>query len=317
MRIAAEADSGQGLIVDDDGTSWTVEELLTDAPPGRFRTVPDLIADWDEIGPRCHRAVSSQGPVIPGRMRQLGPPAGLASKIICTIDNYRDHAAEFATDVFPKPIFFLKPTTTLVGHGGIVLLPQAARRVDYELELAAVIGKRCRDVRPEGAAEAIFGYTVFLDLSARDFRSIPYTWFAMKAWDTFGPIGPYIVESKDVGDPQSLAMTLVVNGKVRMAGRTDGMVFSVADLVSAASEVVTLMPGDIISTGTVAGVGAAEDGDEVEATIEGIGTLRIGVVRSSTRTFWHDQSFSAHYAQFREQSSSDSGADPIAPIPRK
>ncbi|MBE1596732.1 MULTISPECIES: fumarylacetoacetate hydrolase family protein [Streptomyces] len=312
MRIAVDADTGQPLIVGD-GRSWSVAELLPDVPSIRSATIADVIAAWAELGPRCERAISGAGPFVPGRVRRLGPPAGPATKIICAIDNYRDHAAEFATEIFPKPIFFLKPATTLIGEGATVLLPQNARRVDYELELATVIGTRCRDVRPQDAAEVIFGYTVFLDMSARDFRSIPYTWFGMKAWDTFGPIGPYVVEKQDIGEAQALRMTLTVNGETRMTGHTGDMIFSVADLVSAASEVVTLMPGDVIATGTMAGVCQAEHGDEVEATIEETGTLRVKVARSDAATHWHDRSFPEQYASFRDQPRSDSGPDPIAP----
>ncbi|MCX4562161.1 fumarylacetoacetate hydrolase family protein [Streptomyces phaeochromogenes] len=311
MRIAVDADTGQPLIVGDGG-SWPMAELLPDVPSIGSATIADVIAAWAELGPRFERAIA--GLSGPGRTRRLGPPAGPAAKIICAIDNYHDHAAEFATEVFPKPIFFLKPTTTLIGEGATVLLPHNARRVDFELELAAVIGTRCRDVRPQDAADVIFGYTVFLDMSARDFRSIPYTWFGMKAWDTFGPIGPCVVLEQDVGEVQRLTMTLTVNGETRMTGYTGDMIFSVADLVSAASEVATLMPGDVIATGTVAGVCQAEHGDEVEATIEGIGTLRVNVARSDTATYWHDRSFPERYASFRDQPSSDSGPDPIAAV---
>jgi 2-keto-4-pentenoate hydratase/2-oxohepta-3-ene-1,7-dioic acid hydratase in catechol pathway len=313
LGIGALVDSAEAVLVDKNGEPWPIGQLV---PEFSGTKITDFIRARREMRPVCTaalgRALSESGSremEVP-----LGPPVGPTSKIICTIDNYADHAEEFSTEIFPRPIFFLKPFSSLIGNRGTVRLPRAARRVDYEVELAVVIGDQCRAVSPTEAMDVVAGYCIFLDMSARDFRSIPYTWFGMKAWDTFGPVGPYIVEAVEIRDPLSLEISLVVNGETRMNGNTGQMVFSPFDLISAASEVVTLSPGDIIATGTIAGVGPAGDGDIVEAAIEGIGTLSVTVVASDVETRWHDGAFPDLYAEYNSRITGDSGADdPIAP----
>lgn len=312
LGIGALTDSAEAVIIDKNGRPWRLSQLLPEIPR---MSIAEFFTAWRQLRPSCAAALSratrddeSTQPHI-----SLGPPVDPKSKIICTIDNYADHAAEFSTDLFPRPIFFLKPFSSLIGDGGIVRMPRAARRVDYEVELAVVIGEHCRAVSAAAARDVVAGYCVFLDMSARDFRSIPYTWFAMKAWDTFGPVGPYVVEAAAVPDPRDLNILLTVNGEVRMSGNTRQMVFSPFELISAASEVVTLSPGDLIATGTISGVGPARDGNIVEATIGGVGTLSVRIAVSDTETRWHDESFPELYAEYNRRASEDAGPDPIAP----
>jgi len=198
------------------------------------------------------------------------------SKIVGVGRNYADHAAEHGVEVPAAPLLFLKPNTAVIGPDDPVVLPVWSERVEHEAELAVVIGKVTRNVTRDEALGRVFGYTVANDVTARDVQRSDAQWTRAKGFDTSCPLGPWIVPGLDVDD---LAVRARVNGELRQDGRTSQMVFDVADLVSYISEVFTLLPGDVILTGTPAGVGPLVDRDVVEVEIEDIGVLRNPVLR--------------------------------------
>ncbi|MBT0995422.1 fumarylacetoacetate hydrolase family protein [Cellulomonas sp. DKR-3] len=198
------------------------------------------------------------------------------SKIIGVGRNYADHAAEHGVDVPTQPLLFLKPNTAVIGPDDPIVLPDWSEHVEYESELAVVIGKVTKDVPPERALDHVFGFTVANDVTARDIQRSDAQWTRGKGFDGSCPIGPWVVPGLDVDD---LAVRSRVNGEPKQDGRTSQMVFDVAYLVSYCSEVFTLLPGDVILTGTPAGVGPIVDRDVVECEVEEIGTLRNPVLR--------------------------------------
>ena len=193
------------------------------------------------------------------------------SKMLCIGLNYRDHAREMHQALPEEPVLFLKPTTALAGPGQPIVYPRMSARVDHEAELAVVIGRRCRSVPPEDVAEAILGYTCFNDVTARDLQAKDGQWTRAKSFDTFGVVGPWI--ETDPGDPAHLAVTCRVNGQVRQQSSTDQLAFDCRYLVSWASRIMTLEAGDLIATGTPAGVSPLKVGDTVEVEVQGIGIL--------------------------------------------
>jgi 2-keto-4-pentenoate hydratase/2-oxohepta-3-ene-1,7-dioic acid hydratase in catechol pathway len=213
--------------------------------------------------------------------------------------NYADHAREMRklpadAPIEPSPhgpFFFLKPTTTVVGPGAEVVIPEGIAKLDWEVELAAVIGREARDLAVSEALSCVAGYTVLNDVSARDnFKREPTTeppmtfdWFGQKGWATTCPTGPWIVPSRFLADPAGLELSLRVNGEVEQRSSTAAMIFDLPAQIAYLSRIVPLLPGDVIATGTPAGVGAGKGrflrpGDEMVATIEGIGELRNPVV---------------------------------------
>jgi len=193
------------------------------------------------------------------------------SKIIALGLNYTAHAAESGHDIPSEPLIFLKPPSAVIGPGEPIVLPRLSRRVDYEAELAVVIGHPARHVPPERALEYVLGYTCGNDVTARDLQRRDGQWTRSKSFDTFCPLGPCIETHLDAS---ALRVVCRVNGEVRQEGNTADMVFSVPDLIAFISQVMTLEPGDVIMTGTPMGVGPLAPGDVVEVEIEGIGTLR-------------------------------------------
>jgi 2-keto-4-pentenoate hydratase/2-oxohepta-3-ene-1,7-dioic acid hydratase in catechol pathway len=200
----------------------------------------------------------------------------LASKVVCIGKNYADHIAEMGGEAPADPVIFLKPNTAIVGPNVPIRLPVNASPVHFEGELAAVISRPCKDVTAARAAESILGYTIANDVSARDQQKADGQWTRAKGHDTFCPVGPWIVT--DV-DPADLELRTEVNGEVKQDSRTSLMIHDVGAIVEWISAVMTLLPGDLILTGTPAGVGPIEDGDTVNITISGIGTLSNPVVR--------------------------------------
>jgi len=201
-------------------------------------------------------------------------------KIICVGLNYVDHAREVALQLPERPLLFAKWPNACVDSGEPIVIPPGVTSVDYEAELAAVVGSRVKRVSVENALEAIAGYTCLNDVSARDIQFGDGQWTRAKSFDTFCPMGPRIVPSAEVGDPQALRIQCRLNGVTVQDGSTADMVFGVAELVSFVSEAITLEPGDVIATGTPPGVAYGSpdprylrDGDEVEVEIEGIGVL--------------------------------------------
>ncbi|MEK6977578.1 MAG: fumarylacetoacetate hydrolase family protein [Candidatus Hydrothermarchaeota archaeon] len=200
------------------------------------------------------------------------------TKIVCLGLNYADHARELGMEPPEEPIIFLKPPTALVGHGGSIVYPKATRRLEYEAELALVMGARCKDVKEDEAMEMVLGYTVMNDVTARDLQKRDVQWTRAKSFDTFAPLGPYIVTREEIQDPHALGIELRLNGRRMQSSNTRNFIFPVPYIVHSVSEVMTLNPGDVISTGTPPGVGPMVPGDEVEIQVQGIGTLRNHVV---------------------------------------
>jgi 2,4-diketo-3-deoxy-L-fuconate hydrolase len=217
-------------------------------------------------------------PLMPQASR-IGASVGQVGKVVCVGLNFKDHAAESGLALPEQPILFMKATTALCGPNDDVIIPRGSQKTDWEVELGVVIGDVARSVPVERALEYVAGYLVVNDLSEREFQlEHGGQWVKGKSCDTFGPIGPMLVTTDEIPDPQKLAMWLEVNGHRYQNGNTANMVFGVAHLVSYISRYMTLMPGDVISTGTPAGVGLGQRpptylrvGDVVELGIEGLG----------------------------------------------
>ncbi len=192
-------------------------------------------------------------------------------KIICIGLNYTDHAKELNMELPEEPIIFLKPPSAVIGHEDFIELPRQSKRVDYEGELAVVMAKRCKNVSREDALEYILGYTCFNDVTARDLQKKDGQWTRAKSFDTFAPIGPYVACFKDASN---LRIQTRVNGKVVQSSTTSNLIFNIPTLIEFVSSIMTLKRGDVIATGTPAGVGELKHGDIVEVEIENIGTLR-------------------------------------------
>ena len=192
------------------------------------------------------------------------------SKIVALGLNYRDHAREFNLEVPAEPLIFMKPPSAVIAADEKIIVPAMSRRVDYEAELAVIIGRTCRNVPREAAFSTILGYTCLNDVTARDLQTKDGQWTRAKGFDTFCPIGPGLVTDIDPGD---LAVQSYLNGELRQSSRTNQLIFSVPELVEFISRVMTLYPGDIISTGTPSGVGPMKAGDTIEIRVEKVGRL--------------------------------------------
>jgi len=193
------------------------------------------------------------------------------SKIIAIGLNYRTHAEEVRMQVPDEPLLFMKPSTAVIGPEDTILYPAMSRRVDYEAELAVVIGRSCRNTGPENASDYILGYTCFNDVTARDLQKKDGQFTRSKSFDTFAPVGPWIETDLD---PDNVRVESFLNGEPRQSGSTRDLIFPVPCLVSFISRVMTLNPGDIIATGTPSGIGPMQEGDVIEISVEGIGTLK-------------------------------------------
>ena len=243
----------------------------------RFSTGGDPrfgIVDDDEIvvlrGDPMFSGFDTTEERIPLADVKLLAPVIPRSKVVAVGRNYREHAAELGNEAPAEPLLFLKPNTSVVGPGDTIVRPQQSSRVDFEGELAVVIGSIAKNVSEADAASVVFGYTVANDVTARDMQEKDGQWARAKGFDTFCPLGPVIETEFEVA---SQGIETRVNGEVRQSGRLDEMVHSVASVIAYASAVFTLLPGDVILTGTPAGVGPIVAGDTVEVTVEGIGTL--------------------------------------------
>jgi 2-keto-4-pentenoate hydratase/2-oxohepta-3-ene-1,7-dioic acid hydratase in catechol pathway len=205
-------------------------------------------------------------------------PPCVPSKIIAVGLNYRSHAAEMNMALPDEPLLFLKPATAVIGHGDAIVYPAMAQRVDYEGELGVVIGKTCRHVAAAEAARYILGYTCFNDVTARDLQKKDGQFTRAKGFDTFAPVGPCI--ATDLA-PDNLAIATFLNGRQRQHGTTSDLIFPVYHLVAFISRIMTLLPGDLIATGTPSGIGPMQAGDRIEVRIEGIGTLKNTVAEAA------------------------------------
>lgn len=202
-------------------------------------------------------------------------PPVLPSKIVCVARNYAAHAKELGNDVPQAPLIFIKPSTALNSHEGKVVYPPSSKQVDFEGELAVVIGKHCKNVKPEKALDYVLGYSVINDFTARDIQKEENKFTRAKSFDSFAPLGPVIETSLNW---RGIGVKTRVNGEIKQDGTTDLMIFDIPYLISFISEIMTLLPGDVIATGTPSGVGPVKVGDTVEVEIDNIGILRNYIV---------------------------------------
>jgi 2-keto-4-pentenoate hydratase/2-oxohepta-3-ene-1,7-dioic acid hydratase in catechol pathway len=214
-----------------------------------------------------------KGAIPLARVRVL-PPA-IPTKIVLVGLNYRDHARELKMKPPKEPIFFLKPPTALIAHGETIIYPQGVKRVDYEAELAVVIKKEAKNIREDEARRYVLGYTCLNDVTARDIQRKDIQWTRAKSFDTFCPLGPWVETDLD---PDDVRISSYLDGELRQDSSTSNFIFSVGELVAFISRVMTLLPGDVISTGTPPGVGEMKPFSTIEVEIEGIGRLRNRVV---------------------------------------
>ena len=238
----------------------------------------------DELTERVRRLRDRAAELLDPEVVVFEPPVATCTKICCLALNYAEHAAESRLEVPPEPVLFFKPPSALTGHRSPVLPPARTRHIEHEVELAVVIGAVTRNLPAERWREAVAGYSVINDVTARDLqlvnmeRNVP--WDQSKGFDTFAPLGPYLATVDEVPDPQNLELRLEVGGELRQFANTNQMVFDIPRLIADLSDGMTLMPGDVIATGTVAGLAPVRDGDVMSATVGGVGTL-INQVRLS------------------------------------
>lgn len=233
---------------------------------------------WAELsGGECrvlssapYDAITYSGETIEFDESSLSAPCN-HGKIVCVGKNYRDHALEMGGQVPGEPIIFLKPASSLNHHLGKIIYPRISKRVDYEGELALVIGKTAKNIKPEDAAEYILGYTCLNDVTARDIQASDGQWTRAKGFDTFAPIGPVLCT--DI-DPSGLGIETKLNGKTVQSSNTSMFMWDIPHVLAFITSCMTLMPGDVVSTGTPAGIGAMNNGDVVEVIIEKIGILK-------------------------------------------
>ncbi|UPV76549.1 fumarylacetoacetate hydrolase family protein (plasmid) [Halorussus limi] len=229
------------------------------------------VGEWTDDGIECAGATYDESEV------ELLPPSD-PSKIVCVGLNYADHAAERDKEPPERPLLFLKPPNTLSAHGDTVTLPAGKERVDHEAELAVVMGEQARNVSADEAMDYVAGFTCMNDVSNRDDQDREQNWVRGKAFDNSAPLGPVLATPDEV--PADAGVELRVNGETRQRSSRDEFIWSVPELIEEITTYLTLEPGDVVSTGTPAGVAPLEDGDEVEVEVEGVGVLRHRVRRA-------------------------------------
>lgn len=240
-----------------------------------------ILENEDEIrliaGDPLYSGISPLSEVIKKADVKLLAPVIPRSKIVCIGKNYADHAAEMGGEVPKEPIIFLKPNTSVIGPDEIIRWPSQSSRVDHEVELAVVISRICKDVPKAKYKDVVFGYTVANDVTARDLQKTDGQWTRAKSFDTFCPIGPWI-ETEFIPGKQKISAAIA--GEIKQSARLDQMVFDVPTIISFVTSVMTLLPGDLILTGTPSGIGPLTPSQDVTVSIEGIGELKNQVVRN-------------------------------------
>jgi 2-keto-4-pentenoate hydratase/2-oxohepta-3-ene-1,7-dioic acid hydratase in catechol pathway len=241
-----------------------------------------LIGDDDGVetiavvnGDPMYAGITFSGQKVPVDEVRLLAPVLPRSKVIGIGRNYDDHARELGNEPPPEPLVFLKPNTAVIGPGDPIVYPAQTDDLHFEGELAVVIGRICRDIDAEDVPKVVYGYTVGNDVTARDLQARDGQWARAKGFDTFCPLGPWIETDLDIGD---VGVRTTLNDEVRQDGRTADLIFDVPTLVSYVSSFMTLLPGDVLLTGTPGGVGPMLPGDRVSVSVEGIGTLTNQVV---------------------------------------
>jgi 2-keto-4-pentenoate hydratase/2-oxohepta-3-ene-1,7-dioic acid hydratase in catechol pathway len=251
-----------------------------------FSSMQDLLPLLDEVCVWASQQFERENRVLSLDTLELGPPVPNPDKILCLGVNYREHAAEAKQEIPVVPLVFAKFRNSLTGPTSPILLPRVSTHIDYEGELAVIIGTHCRAVTEQEALQYVAGYSIINDVTARDIQAQTSQWTAGKALDTFAPMGPGIVPASQIPEPQTLTLLTRVNGHEVQHDSTANMIFSVAAAIAFLSSLMTLEPGDILATGTPSGVGFKrtpplflQDGDVVEVEIERIGRLRNPVKR--------------------------------------
>ena len=268
---------------------------------GLADSVGNAIRDWDgNAGSLKNLAELAPSLIAQGRVSALPTDSYrlclpfVPGRIFATASNYYEHAAEMGTQLAPRsessPYCFMKAETSATATGTDVVMPKGTEKLDWEVELGVVIGRRCKDVSVADAYNYIAGYTVFNDISARDLNRrsdypFKHDWFRGKSFDTFGPMGPWVVPRECILHPQQLRMQLSVNGEMMQNDTAEGMIFNIAEQIAYLSGILTLLPGDLLATGTPTGVGMGrgiylKPGDRMTATIEHIGSIHNRVVSS-------------------------------------
>jgi 2-keto-4-pentenoate hydratase/2-oxohepta-3-ene-1,7-dioic acid hydratase in catechol pathway len=245
-----------------------------------FPDVISILSGGADARARVEGAVAQSAPVPLSSVTLLAP-VPRPPKLICVGLNYRDHAIESGMEIPKVPTIFNKFPNTVIAHGDKIVLPKNSTKPDYEAEMAFVIGKGGRHIAAGDWKDHVFGYTIVNDVSARDFQMATTQWLMGKTFDTFAPMGPTLVSADEIADPHALDISLTINGETLQSSNTRELIFRIPDLIAYLSSVVTLEPGDVVSTGTPAGVGFVRkpprflhDGDEVVVRIQGLGELR-------------------------------------------
>lgn len=291
MKLAAfsfQSEQHIGLIQGENAISLNL--LGEDLFPKCLKT---FIEKSDELLPLAERLIEqneNREAVFPVSDVKILAPISFPEKIICVGLNYIDHCRETGMEPPASPVIFSKYANAIVGHNDPVEIPINSNEVDFEAELAVVIGKEAKRISEEEAEEYVFGYTIMNDISARDLQFKDGQWSRGKTADTFAPTGPLIVTKEEAGDPHNLAISLELNGDVMQDSNTANLIFSMPQIISFLSQSMTLKPGDIIATGTPPGVGMGrtpkvwlKDGDRMSITIENIGTLSNYVIANSQK----------------------------------
>lgn len=254
---------------------------LYERGPEWLRAVVSRVEEGGPLAERCREA----GALAPLSQVIFNPPIISPGKILAVGLNYAAHLAEQNADAPQSPLIFSKCTTALVGHGGPIRLPRISDRIDYEAELAVVIGKQGRSIEARRALEHVAGYAIMNDVTARDLQKRERQWARAKGLDTFAPCGPWLVTADELPDPHSLSIELRLNGELRQSSNTSDLIFKIPALIEFISQDLTLRPGDIISTGTPSGVGAymnppafLKAGDRVEIKVDKVGVLKNSVI---------------------------------------
>jgi len=276
MKLMRVGEPGQEVpaILDDQGVIRDLSAHVSDIDG-------DLFAD-DSVKKIASLDLATL-PMIDNNVR-VGPAVSKVGKFICVGLNYADHAAESGMQVPSEPVLFMKATSSIIGPNDTVLMPPKSEKSDWEVELGVVIGKKARRVKKEDALDYIAGYTVVNDISARDLNHrtdypFKHDWFRGKSWDTFCPMGPTFVPKSCIEDTHNVKLALFLNGKQMQNGNTSELIWDAFEQIEYLSSILTLQPGDVIMTGTPAGVGKGiglflKDGDVLEASAQGIGTIR-------------------------------------------
>lgn len=283
ITFAYQGSTRIGALVTRDGQERVVD--FSQSAAALPQDMLELLANGAPALEAANAATASATATLPLASVRLLPPVPRPGKIICIGLNYRDHARETGQPIPQYPIVFSKYANTVIAHGDDIVLPRVTDQVDYEAELGFVIGRRARYVKAADAMEYVAGYLPINDVSARDYQTRISQWTMGKTFDTFAPMGPALVTRDEVPDPGNLRISLSIDGETLQDSNTNELIFGIPQLVEALSEVMTLEPGDVVSTGTPPGVGMARTpqrylrpGERVSVSIEGVGTLTNRVV---------------------------------------